>query len=214
MNIYNLIILDESGSMSSIQQQAISSMNETIQTVKAAQKKHPELKQFISLISFSGSGMEGVKVIRDRVSADSVAEIREEEYVPDSCTPLYDAMGFGITSLDKAIAKEDTVLVTIITDGMENSSEVYSSSAVSELVESQRKKGWTFAYIGANQDSVEVAREMNISNALNFRANGHGVKKMTRTLNELRTTFYDMACEAPDSLRDRKDLFIDAESDC
>ena len=63
MNIYNLIILDESGSMSAIRHQAISSMNETIQTIKSAQKKYPGQKQFISIISFSGTGMEGVKLI-------------------------------------------------------------------------------------------------------------------------------------------------------
>lgn len=213
MNIYNLIILDESGSMGTIKAQAISSMNETIQTIKAAQERHPELKQFISLISFSGDGMEGVKVIRDRVSAAAVSEIRDDEYIPNSCTPLYDAMGLGITSLDKAIGKEDTVLVTIITDGMENSSRVYSSSAIAELVESQRKKGWTFAYIGANQDSVEVAREMNISNALNFKANSRGTRIMTKKLNSSRETFYCMACESPDSVRDLSDIFRDVESD-
>lgn len=122
MNIYNLIILDESGSMCSIEHQAITSMNETIQTVKAVQKKHPEQKQFITLISFSGSGMEGVKVIRDRVPAEDVTEISSGDYNPIGCTPLHDAMGFGITTLDKVAEKDDVVLVTIITDGMENSS--------------------------------------------------------------------------------------------
>jgi hypothetical protein len=36
--IFNLIILDESGSMSSIEQEAISGVNETIQTIRAAQR--------------------------------------------------------------------------------------------------------------------------------------------------------------------------------
>ena len=35
--IFNLIIIDESGSMWSIKQQAINSVNETIQTIRAAQ---------------------------------------------------------------------------------------------------------------------------------------------------------------------------------
>lgn len=50
MNIYNLIILDESGSMCSIEHQAVSSMNETIQIVKAIQKNHPEQKQSITAL--------------------------------------------------------------------------------------------------------------------------------------------------------------------
>ena len=38
--IYNLIIIDESGSMQSIKQPTIDSVNETIQTIRSAQKKH------------------------------------------------------------------------------------------------------------------------------------------------------------------------------
>jgi len=208
MNIYNLIILDESGSMSSIERQAITSMNETIQSIKTAQEKYPEKKQYITIISFSGAGMEGVKVIRDRVAAVDVREITSEDYEPNSCTPLYDAMGFGITSLDKAVTKDDAVLVTIITDGMENTSQVYSARAIAELVKGQRAKGWTFAYIGANQDSVEVAREMNIKNALNFEATIEGTARMSRKLNLCRAAFYE-ACDMalPSTSRDRDDFF-------
>lgn len=193
--------------MSSIERQAITSMNETIQTIKMAQRKHPDQKQFITLISFSGTGMEGVKVIRDRIAAEQVAEISDRDYTPNSCTPLYDAMGFGITTLDKAIKKEDMVLVTIITDGMENTSQVYSSRAIAELVAAQRKKGWTFAYIGANQDSVEVAKEMNISNALNFVADEKGTVEMSIKLNRSRERLYESAKCYPSAARDCEDFF-------
>ena len=37
--IFNLIIIDESGSMQSIKGAAIDSVNETIQTIRSAQKK-------------------------------------------------------------------------------------------------------------------------------------------------------------------------------
>ena len=36
-NIYNVVILDKSGSMQSIKQEAINGYNETLQTIKAAQ---------------------------------------------------------------------------------------------------------------------------------------------------------------------------------
>ena len=62
---------------------------------------------------------------------------------------------------------------------MENSSCEYSGTAVKELVARQREKGWTFAYIGANQDAVEVARELNISNALDFDASPEGMVTMS-----------------------------------
>lgn len=50
-NIYNLIILDKSGSMTAIERQAVSAMNETIQGVRNAQSANPEQNHFISLYS-------------------------------------------------------------------------------------------------------------------------------------------------------------------
>lgn len=38
--VFNLIILDESGSMATIAKQAVSGLNETFQTISNAQKEH------------------------------------------------------------------------------------------------------------------------------------------------------------------------------
>ena len=47
--IYNLIILDESGSMQGIKHQIINGFNETVQTIKSAEKKHKKQKHFVSI---------------------------------------------------------------------------------------------------------------------------------------------------------------------
>ena len=184
-NIYNLIILDESGSMTSIARQAVSAMNETFQTIRNAAKANPESNYFVSLVVFEGEGVKGVRTVRERVPVEKIEDIRQEEYRPGSCTPLYDAMGVAISSLDKVIRKDDPVLVTVITDGMENSSEEYSGTAIKKLVGDKREAGWTFAYIGANQDAIEVARELSINNALNFEADAEGTRKMSRKMNRM-----------------------------
>ena len=41
------------------------------------------------------------------------------------------AMGFSITELQKKLEKDDKVLVTVITDGEENSSREYDGKAIS-----------------------------------------------------------------------------------
>ena len=188
-NIYNLIILDESGSMSSIERQAVSAVNETIQGVRNAQKVNPQQNYYISLVVFEGDGVKGVRTVRDRVPVENIDDIRPEEYCPGSCTPLYDAMGLSINALDKNTKKNDLVLVTIITDGMENSSSEYSGATIKSLVSRKRECGWTFAYIGANQDAVEVARELEIKNALNFEASEEGTEEMGNTLAECTVNF-------------------------
>lgn len=54
--IYNLIILDESGSMSSIGEQALAGANETIQTIRKAQEEHPDDHQMLSFVTFDCNG--------------------------------------------------------------------------------------------------------------------------------------------------------------
>ena len=70
--IFNLIIIDESGSMFSIKQQAISGLNETIQTIRKAQADHPDQEHFVSLVSFN---TESIKTIHNCIPASEIKEI-------------------------------------------------------------------------------------------------------------------------------------------
>ena len=166
--VFNLIILDESGSMSCIEKQAIDGVNETVQTIRAARKKHPEQEYLVSLVSFNS---DAVKTIYDKVEAERVEELTDKQYIPSCCTPLYDAIGNAINALRKSVADEDAVLVTIITDGYENASTEYNGPDIKKLVESMKSKGWLFTYIGANQDVEAVASTISITNTLSFAAN-------------------------------------------
>ena len=179
MNIYNVIILDESGSMSSIYRETLASMNEVLSGIRKNQKEFPEQRHYVTIVTFEGDGIKGVKTRRDRVPVETVSPFTEADYHPGGCTPLYDAMGKTLNELEGLIRPEDKVMATIITDGMENSSEEYSGRIVKNLVTRLRGKGWALAYIGANQDSVEVARDLNIGNALNFDATPDGMEEMS-----------------------------------
>ena len=116
---FNLIILDESGSMYSIEKQAISGVNETIQTTKSIQSKNPDMQQLITLVTFNS---ERINEICSCQAADTVNLITDKDYIPNACTPLYDAMGRALTKMKSQVKEDDKVLVTIVTDGYENSS--------------------------------------------------------------------------------------------
>ena len=178
-NIYNVIILDESGSMSSIYEQALQGMNEALNGIRKNQEAFPAQKHFVSIVTFEGNGIKGIKPRRDREPVEKVADFTKEDYRPGGCTPLYDAMGKTLNDLEPKVQEGDKVFVTIITDGYENSSEEYSGKVVKKLVNRLRGKGWVFAYIGANQDAVEVARDLNIDNSLNFDATPEGTVRMS-----------------------------------
>ena len=177
--IINLIILDASGSMESIYNQALSGVNETIQTIRTAQKNHPELQQCITLSSFN-SGRDYLKVKYSVTPIDEAKEITRNDYVVGGCTALYDAMGEMISELKRKITPEERVLVTVITDGYENSSIHWSGPQIKSLVDELRHEGWTFTYMGANQDVEAVAGSMGIRNSLAFEATEEGVNRCIR----------------------------------
>jgi len=123
--VFNLIILDESGSMESIKQATISGFNEVVQTVKGVEQQFPEQEHFISLVTFNGLG---IKTLLFNEPAKKLKPIDGDKYQPDSMTPLFDAMGLSLLKM-KAVTENLTdynVLVTILTDGMENTSREFS----------------------------------------------------------------------------------------
>lgn len=177
--IFNLIIIDESGSMHSIKRETINSVNETIQTIRAAEKMHTDQEHYVSLVTFNSY----VKVINDCVAVANVKELTDETYQPDCCTALYDAMGLSVNALRKHVAPDDKVLVTIVTDGCENASREWDGRAIKALVEQMRSQGWVFAYIGANHDVESVATSISITNSISFEASDCGVKTMSKRMN-------------------------------
>lgn len=174
MNIHNVIILDESGSMSSIYKETIQSMNEVLNGIRKDQDENKGQRHYVTIVTFEGHGIAGVKLCRDRVPIDSVSDFTEKDYRPGGCTPLYDAMGKTLNYMQEMVNEDDRVFATIITDGMENSSVEYSGRTVKTMVNVLRKKGWVLSYIGANQDAIEVAKDLHISNALNYDATPEG----------------------------------------
>ena len=189
--IYNLIILDESGSMRRIYTQALDGANETIQTIRAAQEAADDQKQFLTFVTFDSGNQVPVRTIIDTLPITEVKNLTEADYRPNGCTPLYDAMGQSLTTLERKVQEGDSVLVTVITDGMENSSREYSGKMVKEMVSRLRTKGWTFVYIGANQDAVEVAKSLDIENAMNFCANEEDTRRMWRDYHHSKDMYYE-----------------------
>jgi hypothetical protein len=193
--IHNLLILDESGSMHSIYHQALTGANETIQSIRAAQAQYADQDHRFTFVTFN-TVAPNIKTVIDDAPIGEVKDLTGADYRPNACTPLYDAMGMSITALEQKVKEGDKVLVTIITDGLENASQEYSGRAVKEMVGRLREKGWTFVYIGANQDAVEVAKELDIHNSLNFSADAAGAAAMFERHHRSKDIFYSKIARA------------------
>ena len=112
--IFNLIILDESGSMSCMHQQTINGCNETINTVKTAQKKFAESQEhFVSIYAFQSDGDRESRYLIKNIPVQQVNHITSNDYEPWGATPLYDAVGATLTDLRRKVSKEESAIGSV-----------------------------------------------------------------------------------------------------
>lgn len=145
--VLNVIILDRSGSMGCIRRAAVDGFNETLAGIKKAQEKFADTQDhFVSLVTFCSCE---TKRLYDNTPVAEANPLKIEDFQPCCSTPLYDAMGFTLTRMHRHVQglTDAMVVVTIITDGMENASREYNGKSIKELVERLRGEGWSFTYM-------------------------------------------------------------------
>ena len=207
--VYNLIILDKSGSMESIRKAAIDGYNETLGSIKSAQLKYLDSQEhYISLAVFCGCGVE---MVYDCTPIKDAEKLTKERYNPCCMTPLYDAIGKSVKALVKiSDAEEDSaVLVTIITDGMENASQEWTGSAIKRLIDERKEEGWMFSYVGADHDVESVAASISITNTVVWNKTTEGTEAMFNNENSARDRFFckmNACMDIPMSVEDKKKM--------
>ena len=197
-NITELVfIIDRSGSMSGLESDTIGGFNSLVK-----KQKKEDGQCYVSTVRFSDRS----KVIHDRVSISDIKEMTEDDYCPNGCTALIDAIGGAIkhiSSVHRYIRPEDVpehTMFVITTDGLENSSHNYSSKEVKKMVREKEKEGWEFLFIGANIDSVETAQSFGISSdrAVNYNADSKGTEIL-----------YESVCAQVSNVRKNKSVSAD-----
>ena len=212
--VFNVIVLDKSGSMSSIARQAIDGVNETIGSIKSAQEKNPDQEHMVTLVAFCGCEM---RSIYDNVPVAEVQPLTDKDYCPCCMTPLYDAIGTTITRVHaaKSQVSDSLALVTIITDGYENASREYGHAAIRALIESYKEQGWQFTYIGADHDVEQVSFSLSIEHHLQFDKTAEGTQAMFAKERSSRGRWLDKAerlkkaygtMASPGAMRDLKKM--------
>lgn len=98
-----------------------------------------------------------------------IADVPKLDLQPRGMTALLDSIARLITDTGARLAalpeheRPGTVIVGIMTDGMENSSREWTHAAIKALIEQQENVyDWSFSYLGANQDAIEVGASIGI----------------------------------------------------
>lgn len=164
--IHHLLVLDRSSSMGCVRDATISGFNENLLSCRDAEKD-PEVEQKFSLVTFSDI----VNFDIWEKPVEDIKDLNRDTYSPCGSTALYDALGKSVVKLKDEI-REDlenqdaNVIVTVFTDGQENTSKEYDFNRIKSLLEELRgSRMWTFTFVGCDESTLRQARSLGFSAA-------------------------------------------------
>lgn len=207
LEIYNLIILDGSGSMLKLRKAARIGYNQTLNAIREAQKTYPnEQQHFASLFVFNND----VTKVFENENIVKVQNLSVSQYIPDGCTAMFDAIGLSLTNLEQRLSSNERTLavVTIISDGMENASKEYDLEKVVSLIDKFKDMGCTINFIGPSykvQDRLtyaeHMAKELHIDNYLAFEYTDEGFRDAWDRQSDAALFFYGRVSEYEKDVR-------------
>lgn len=179
-----ICILDRSGSMSSMKQDAIGGFNSFLDAQKKA-----EGTADLTLVLFDSEYL----VPYQKVALQEVPPLTEKTFIPRGSTALLDAIGKSIDETGLRLAKTpeaqrpEKVIVAILTDGEENASRHYTWAQIHEKIQHQTAVyAWEFVFLAAGQDAIATAGKLAIAQdkAYTFVANGKNMQKSFEVISE------------------------------
>lgn len=173
-------IIDRSGSMQSVKQDAIGGFNSFVE-----EQLKVDGDAQITVVLFNHE----YHFLYNGVPLTADIRLTSDNYVPAGTTALLDAVGRTVDDVGVRLAKTPEherpglVIVAILTDGLENASKDYTRQRIFDMIEHQQNQySWEFIFLAANQDAIATARALNISskNALAFEATSAGTNQVFR----------------------------------
>jgi hypothetical protein len=177
-------LLDETGSMMSVWDQTIGGFNEYVNS----QKLQPG-NCLLTLTKFDSSG---VNTVYQDSNIQSVPMLDRNTYRPGASTNLYDAIGQRIKALEARVATmpaDTSALIVIMTDGQDNASREHSAETIKVLIKDKEAAGWTFVFLGSNQDAWSVGQTFGMSKGNTMTYDAFDVKGAMGTLSNATTAY-------------------------
>jgi hypothetical protein len=151
-------VLDRSGSMEAVRDDAIGGFNAFVEQQRAAPGQAT-----LTLVQFDHDYS---TVYRAQPIA-AVPRLDRDHYIPRGETALYDAVGRGVAETAEHIAtlpeaeRPARVVIAVLTDGQENASKEYSYERVRAiLAEKANAAGWHVLFLASDLQVVAAAARM------------------------------------------------------
>lgn len=156
-DLFISVILDRSGSMDAVRDDTIGAFNGFLKDLQGQDGR--------TLLTLTQFDSQSVDVVFDAAPIDRVPPLTQHTFVPRGMTPLLDAVGGTLSSMQRTIERigwTGSVLVVVITDGHENASQSWTRTSVFALVKALEQAGWAFTYLGAGPDAYAEASAIGV----------------------------------------------------
>lgn len=160
--VHTYILLDRTGSMQSIWDEALNSVNAYAESFGKGDDGEAPLETRVTLAAFDAQEGLQFDVLRKDVPTEKWRNVTLDEASPRGMTPLFDAIGRIVATAEKDAPKK--AVIVIMTDGEENASREMKKADAKAALDRAEKRGWEVVFLGADfakftdADAVGVAR--------------------------------------------------------
>jgi hypothetical protein len=157
-------VLDKSGSMGNCRKTTITGFNNQLETIKKLQKEFPNQIFEVSLTIFD----DHVEHLFSQVRLNAFENLTTSMYQPAGCTALLDAIGMAVNQIRiinefQILNDEMSVVMVILTDGMENASREFTFHTIARTIKDlEETEKWSFTFLGADIDAIHTSKMLNI----------------------------------------------------
>lgn len=157
-------IVDRSGSMNKIRDEAQGGLNAFIKEQAEVGKANLTIVEFDNVVD----------TVCDQVD---INEAEEYTLSPRGMTALLDAIGMVVGDADKYNTDDGKTIVVIVTDGKENNSREWKRDTIFDLITERKEAGWEFLFLASNQDAIAVGNSYGFAaeDSLSFGDNSRGI---------------------------------------
>ncbi len=211
--VQSYILLDRTGSMSGIWDEALASVNTFARSfgrdAPGTEIRGADIDTAVTLAVFDHHGGLKFEILRDKVDPAQWRDITNDEASPRGMTPLFDAIG-RIVSRAEGDNPQKAVIV-IMTDGLENASTELTRQGAKVALDRARQRGWEVVFLGAEFANFSDAEAVG-SAASKTMAIGQGRLKGSMSTLAQKARAYGKG-EAPEIVFDEADRAAAGEED-